>query len=69
MTDPDLRAALQSVATTYPRWMDRAEPQPVWEILYAPRDEWLVLLARGWRLPWVVTADRSGHAVLMERPA
>ena len=51
-----------------PRRAD-AEPQPVCEILYAPRDEWLALLARGWRLPWVVAADRSGHSVLLERPA
>lgn len=31
MTDPDLRAALQSVATTYPRWMDRADAVATWE--------------------------------------
>lgn len=37
-------------------------------ILYAPRNEWLHLLAQGWRLPWVVETERSGWSVLLERP-
>ena len=38
-------------------------------ILYAPIDGWLVHLAQGWRLPFIVQADRSGHSVLLERAA
>jgi hypothetical protein len=35
-------------------------------ILYAPVDGWLALVCQGWRLPWIVTADRSGWSVLLE---
>ena len=38
-------------------------------ILYAPKDQWLALLAAGWSLPWIVDVDRSGHSVLLERDA
>jgi hypothetical protein len=38
-------------------------------IMYAPLDSWLLRLAEGWRLPWIVTADRSGWAVLLEKAA
>ncbi len=38
-------------------------------ILYAPRDCWLALLCQGWRLPFIVQADRSGHSLLLERAA
>lgn len=31
MTDPDLRAALQQAATTYPQWMNRADAVATWE--------------------------------------
>ena len=36
-------------------------------ILYAPANGWLALLAQGWRLPWIVQAERSGWSVLLER--
>lgn len=36
-------------------------------ILYAPKDEWLHLLAAGWRLPFVVETERSGWSVLLWR--
>ena len=38
-------------------------------ILYAPVDGWLVHLAQGWRLPWIVQTERSGWSVLLERDA
>ena len=38
-------------------------------VLYAPRNEWLALLAQGWVLPWIVDVDRSGYSVLLERDA
>ena len=37
-------------------------------ILYAPRNEWLVRLAQGWLLPWVVETERSGWSVLLWMP-
>ncbi len=37
-------------------------------VLYAPRNEWLALVAAGWRLPWIVETERSGWSVLLERP-
>lgn len=42
-------------------------PGAIFSILYAPKDEWLALVAQGWVLPFIVTTDRSGHAVLLER--
>ena len=37
-------------------------------VVYAPRDQWLALLAEGWRLPWIVaTCDVGGWSVLLER--
>lgn len=41
-------------------------------LLYAPIDGWLVLLADGWRLPFVVEPMRlhhGRHSILLERPA
>ena len=37
-------------------------------VIYAPRNEWLVRLAEGWALPWIVEPDRSGHSILLWRP-
>jgi hypothetical protein len=38
------------------------------EVVYAPRDGWLLMLADGWRLPWIVQPERSGWSVIMWRP-
>ena len=38
-------------------------------IMYAPVDAWLALVAAGWSLPWIVAAERSGWAVLLEKAA
>jgi hypothetical protein len=46
-----------------------AESPPMMLIMYAPVDAWLALVAAGWSLPWIVAADRSGWAVLLERGA
>lgn len=37
-------------------------------VLYAPRANWLALVAAGWRLPFIVETDRSGWSVLLWRP-
>ncbi len=37
-------------------------------VLYAPRNEWLALVAAGWRLPWIVETERSGYSILLWRP-
>lgn len=38
-------------------------------ILYAPCNEWLALVAAGWKLPTVVdTCDVGGWSVLLWRP-
>ena len=42
------------------------------EALYAPRNRFLALLARGWRLPFVVEpmpAHHGAYSVLLERAA
>jgi hypothetical protein len=44
-----------------------ASTREAFQVLYAPRDQWLHLLAAGWRLPWIVDVDRSGWSVLLER--
>lgn len=36
-------------------------------VIYAPADGWLLKLASGWRLPWIVQTERSGWSVIMWR--
>ena len=39
-------------------------------IYYAPINEWLALLADGWRLPWIVDRMRGSHgaySIMLER--
>ena len=40
------------------------------EVIYAPRHQFLALLVKGWRLPFVVEpmpGSHGDHSVLMER--
>ena len=46
----------------------RCSGPALFSILYAPKDEWLALVAQGWVLPFIVTTDRSGWSVLLWRP-